>query len=86
MSLQYDTPTRREKGIRIVETTAALRLQNGVDREVAVLLGTAAAWDRASILYVYDKDLTGAESGVAIIKPASISTAGAGRWRSVGAS
>jgi hypothetical protein len=85
MPIVYDTPLRREVGLNLVETTANLRLVTGVDREVAICIGTSAAFDRASITYIWDNSLTGAESGVAIIKPTAISTAGAGRWRAVSA-
>lgn len=77
----YDTPLRREVGLVIVDTTAQLRLITGVEREVAICNGTSAAFDRVAITYMWDATLTGAESGVAIIKPTAISTAGAGRWR-----
>lgn len=80
-----ETPENRyvAANVYVAETVAGLRLfQGGADtnaKNLAVLLGSTAAFDQALKLYAWDPASEDADTGTTFVKPTAVT--GAGRWR-----
>lgn len=81
----YTTPTYKVSDIIICDTLANLKEQVGSmragDRNMAILNGNAAAFDQASLRYIWDAELTTAGNDTTIVQPDAITGSNPGRWR-----
>lgn len=81
----YDTPEYKASDVVVCPTLANLKLQVGSMRDddynVCLLIGNAAAFDQASLIYVWDAELTTAGNDTTIVQPDAITGSNPGRWR-----
>lgn len=86
MPEEYQDPdVYKVSDVVVCPTLANLKEQVGSmrtgDYNVALLIGSSAAFDQASLWYVWDAELTTAGNNTTIVQPDAITGSNPGRWR-----